>query len=587
MKLAAAVLFAAGALCATADQASSASWTSLGRADPDHVLTFSVAMPIDNADKLDDAFWKVSNPESEHYGEFMTVKEVNELTATRKEVVAATQEALESHGARCLLEGSRTALRCEAEVSAVEKMLKTEIHAHKHVKDAREIHRLPEGQGYTWPQELTGALFMTNLVGFPEPRYGQSKNLVMGPAVVPSTLSGMYNIKAQGNAKVVQSAAEFQGLSAFTNSDLSTFNTNTGASVSVAKHVGSFDQTFPQAESTLDVEYLGSTGTGNTNWYWTESQWMYDFTTSALSGKNPLPDIFSMSYGWSEAAQCQISPSSQPCSTGGSTAFVQTVNANFQKMGTTGVTLLASSGDSGAHGRTDPMCSKQVTSPAFPASSPYVTAVGATQIAPGTATTGGTEKVCTSGMQCITGGQEVVCNKDTGAMIASGGGFSNVAAMPQYQESAVASYLKNASALPGQGNFNASGRGFPDVSAFGHNYYIELGGSEQGVDGTSCSCPVFAGVIGLMNANRVNGGKSKIGFANPLLYKLAASNPASFQDIVQGNNKCTEQSCGCTGFDAAPGWDATTGLGSPNVGNLISADSAMLGLPTPALRGSN
>ena len=96
------------------------------------------------------------------------------------------------------------------------------------------------------------------------------------------------------------------------------------------------------------------------------------------------------------------------------------------------------------------------------------------------------------------------------------------------------------------------------------------------VDGTSAASPTWAGIIGLLNAHRKSKGRPFIGFANPLLYKIYAYNPKTFQDITYGSNACTEDGCSCqTGFDAAPGWDASTGLGTPNVGAIIAAMDVM------------
>jgi hypothetical protein len=60
-----------------------------------------------------------------------------------------------------------------------------------------------------------------------------------------------------------------------------------------------------------------------------------------------------------------------------------------------------------------------------------------------------------------------------------------------------------------------------------------------------------------------NNGKTSIGFANPLLYKMYAADKTTFTDITTGNNYCTEQCCGNAGFVATKGWDAVTGLGTP------------------------
>jgi subtilase family serine protease len=66
-----------------------------------------------------------------------------------------------------------------------------------------------------------------------------------------------------------------------------------------------------------------------------------------------------------ELDQCDISPGVAPCSgqpvPAGSRAFVIAVNQLFAKATATGITLVAASGDSGAHGRTDPSCSDKAT----------------------------------------------------------------------------------------------------------------------------------------------------------------------------------------------------------------------------------
>lgn len=241
--------------------------------------------------------------------------------------------------------------------------------------------------------------------------------------------------------------------------------------------------------------------------------------------------------------------------------------------------MLVSSGDSGAHGRTDGGCSATQTKPVFPAASPYVTAVGATQLINPVPLSKPSTPYCanSTNIPCAAGGTEIVCSTATGALIVSGGGFSNVASTPAWQQAAVAAYLKAAgNTLPGPGNFNPGGRGYPDVAALGHNYIIVQGGSNMQVDGTSCSAPVWGGLVNLFNAHQLSNGKSPLGFLNPLLYKLAAK--GVFNDVTQGNNTCTEDGCtpGCTGFTATAGWDAATGFGTPNFPALRTAISNMI-----------
>lgn len=103
--------------------------------------------------------------------------------------------------------------------------------------------------------------------------------------------------------------------------------------------------------------------------------------------------------------------------------------------------------------------------------------------------------------------------------------------------------------------FNKSGRAFPDVSAIGLNVSVVLGGGVQVAGGTSASTPIIASIVTLLNEARIAQGKGPIGFLNPILY----ANPQAFNDITEGKNP----GCGTEGFQAQPGWDPVTGLGSP------------------------
>ena len=96
------------------------------------------------------------------------------------------------------------------------------------------------------------------------------------------------------------------------------------------------------------------------------------------------------------------------------------------------------------------------------------------------------------------------------------------------------------------------------------------GGGEQDVAGTSCACPTFSGVLALLNDLRLQAGKSTLGWVNPFFYQ----NAAMFNDITSGNNGAGG-SCGEKGFEAIKGWDAVTGLGSPNYEAMAKVVSAL------------
>jgi len=234
------------------------------------------------------------------------------------------------------------------------------------------------------------------------------------------------------------------------------------------------------------------------------------------------PLLFSVSYGDDEPTL--------------TLSYVTRVNTEFQKQGVRGISVLFASGDSGVGGSDFSSCSRFV--PGFPATSPFVTAVG------GTALEGWLET-----------GAEIVNSL-------SGGGFSDFFARPTYQNAAVAQYLTSMKAsLPNQSLWNNTGRGFPDVAALSANFVVVVDFIPlPGVAGTSCASPTIGGIFALLNDVRLQAGKASLGFLNPLLYQLAIKEPQVFTDVVKGSNP----GCGTNGFTATAGWDPATGWGSVN-----------------------
>jgi subtilase family serine protease len=293
---------------------------------------------------------------------------------------------------------------------------------------------------------------------------------------------------------------------------------------------------------------------------------LYGFSTH-LFQTSAAPQVVSISYGWNEEDQCEAGIGASECQALGvnSQQYVARVNIEFQKIGLRGISLISASGDSGANGRTDPTCEESHLNPPYPGASPYITAVGATQIDQnsGIANLPNPPPGC-SGQACASGGYEEAVSYSQ-AHFASGGGFSFVASTPAYQKANVAAYLASGVSLPPASYYNGQGRGFPDLAAFGSNVLISSGGQLEGVGGTSCSAPIVAGIVTLLNDYVISKSKKPLGFLNPLLYKMAATAPQCFNDITVGDNICTEDGCSssCYGFTCAKGWDPVSGLGSP------------------------
>lgn len=236
------------------------------------------------------------------------------------------------------------------------------------------------------------------------------------------------------------------------------------------------------------------------------------------------------------------------------------------KLGLQGVSVVVASGDSGVGGRVGQNghtngClgdDGKVFNPDYPGTCPYLTMVGSTYIPPGgSVSTEGSEVATTS--------------------FSSGGGFSNIYPIPDYQKDAVEAYFTNAdpivqaypyysaSNLTGVGAnggiYNRNGRGYPDVSALGDNILVYAYGQQALYGGTSASAPIFASILNRINEERLAAGKSTVGFVNPTLY----AHPEAFNDVTKGNNTA----CGTAGFIASTGWDPLTGLGTPKYSALL------------------
>jgi kumamolisin len=135
---------------------------------------------------------------------------------------------------------------------------------------------------------------------------------------------------------------------------------------------------------------------------------------------------------------------------------------------------------------------------------------------------------------------------------ATGGGVSDTFALPDWQSKAKVPHSAN----PGK----HVGRGVPDVSGDADpqtGYEVLVDGESFVIGGTSAVAPLWAGLIALANQKL----DTRLGNLNPLLYALSSKSGA-FHDIRSGNNGA---------YKADAGWDACTGLGTPNGQKLISA----------------
>jgi subtilase family serine protease len=216
-------------------------------------------------------------------------------------------------------------------------------------------------------------------------------------------------------------------------------------------------------------------------------------------------------------------------------------------------TILASAGDYGATdcfpGNSN--CDPNTPVASFPASDPLVTAVGGTQGNPydsGLYQNGGY------------GGEAVWNEPDYDA--ATGGAPSVLFPSPSFQQSVTHSKQR----IVPDVSYNAAIQGGVEVvftSTEDNVRHVYL------VGGTSCGSPQWASIFALANQARAQKHEGPLGYANDNLYNIAKNKKQyqrDFHDITVGDNKLDETQAG---FSASTGYDDATGLGTPNVSNLV------------------
>ena len=379
----------------------------------------------------------------------------------------------------------------------------------------------------------------------------------------------LYNLTNKTLGHIVSGGlVEYQNNDGFMNSDLNKQQSaNKQAINNITNIVG--DNIGTDDESELDVQVMSQVADGINLWYWQSPLWLYSMAVD-FNNAEDVPDVLSMSWGWNENAQCDIIQ----CVNITSHDYIRRVNYEYMKILLRGTTIVASSGDAGAPGRTSEDCNvNRPVNAVFPGSSEFVISVGATFVETEYTNLTTVTPLCAN-HSCVEGSVEHVVNF-ANVSWTSGGGFSNFTQKtPYWQENEVDAYLKKTPSLPNATTFNSNGRAYPDISLVGHSCPTYNQGILEGLDGTSCSSPLMGGVVAVINQYQLSKGRNVVGYLNPLLYHIAENCKGCFNDISGGNNWCTEGGC-CDnptqfGYPGIVGFDPVTGLGTPNIGNILS-----------------
>ncbi len=373
-------------------------------------------------------------------------------------------------------------------------------------------------------------------------------------AYYPAQIAALYNfptdVTGQGQKIGI---IELGG--GFRQSELDTYFAEAGIasppSVTVAAFAGGgtnspgtdpLDPANADVEVLLDIEVAGSVAPGAEIVVYfakdASDQGFLDAMTAAVNDPQNALTAISVSWGGPEAGAGDGGTAASA-----TTQFQDNFDQTLQAAAHLGITVCVASGDSGSanYAANDPNWDGGAHVD-FPSSSPYSLGCGGTRI--------------TTDAGAIT--SEVVWHP--GPNEGSGGGVSRYFPLPSYQQ--------NAHVPPAVNPPGPVMRGVPDVSgdaASESGYRVLCDGQEfpdpskqlPGIGGTSAVAPLWAGLVALL-AQSLN---TKLGWINPQLYKLDAGTGA-FRDITEGSNG---------DYQAAPGWDPCTGLGTPNGQKLRDA----------------
>jgi len=348
-----------------------------------------------------------------------------------------------------------------------------------------------------------------------------SPEIANAPPYLASEILAAYNANGLGVTGMGQTIAIL--IDTFpADADLTAFWTRNGLPVTLAQiqkiNVGGGALPAPGGEETLDASWTSGIAPGATIRIYATGTLSFVALDRALDRiiadlpANPGMRQLSISLGLGETF---MSPGE-----------VNTEHAKFLRLAASGVNVFVSSGDAGSNPDSSGHSSGGPLQAEYESSDSAVIGVGGTSLRLNAAGAVSSEQ----------------------GWSGSGGGRSRFFPRPAWQT--------------GQGVPPGTQRLVPDVCAAADpntGAFLVLNHHPTQIGGTSWSAPIWAGLCALMNEARIKAGKPALGFLPPLIYPLLGS--AAFRDVTSGSNGA---------FHCNPGYDEVTGVGAPNVKELIA-----------------
>jgi len=522
-------------------QAVPAGWEMSGEnADTTGRMHVLVGLRRSNLEHLQTLFDESSTPGSKGFLKHASWKEMGDMVRPSDEAMGAVIGMLASNGATDIHVAAHGDY-IKASVPMRDMEILTSSHFQTYVQKSTGLRLFRLADGVKLPAAVAKHVdTFTGLHGFPLDHTVSVGNASAGVGLVtPTVINKAYGIDQRTVTKSghsnIQAIGQFQG-QYVSPSDLSKFckQYDAKADCKITKFIGENNGANPGTESMLDVEYITGIAQGVTTWVYSYPSLNFcgDLLTWAndVASESAHPNVVSLSYGSQKIDFCDSKTMSR-------------LSEDVQKLGAMGITVVIASGDDGSGGMSRQGYNNGKLSPSFPASIPYALAVGSTLFDSG-----------------LSGEEQAT------ARFGSGGGFSYDYPVPSYQSSAVKAYLAT-NPKTGTKTYAKNGRGSPDVASLGDDFPVVTGrGQTIVIGGTSASTPSWAAIITLLNEEclSASSGKKTLGFVNPLFYQ----NADAFTDITQGSNAIGENAE--SGWKCTKGWDAATGLGTPNFPKLQS-----------------
>jgi len=508
-----------------------------GPVDRSEIASITVRVrPNQDTTNLADVAYELANtPIAER--KYMTHEEFEHQHGARQEDLDAVEHFAQQHNLTVVH-------RSAAERSVVLKGklgdLLTAFHADvKMYHHANGTYRGRRGD-ITVPEQLSG--IVTGVFGFdtrPKHRAPHGERIVAeaGPGgdsgLAATEFATRYNFPSTYNDTVLNGAGQTIAIielgGGYRNTDLKMFFKEIGipapkvSAISV-DHAGNSPSTpdSDDGEVMLDIEVAGAVAPkANFAIYFAPNngdKGFLDAISAAVHDSQRKPSVISISWGGPEVSTDQQA--------------VKAYHEMFAAAGALGITVCVASGD---HGTADLDAADWdgKIHVDHPACDDLVLSCGGTQI---------------SGKKDVAWNDGTPFDENTpgGGGWASGGGISQVFDVPIYQANA-----KLPKALAG----GKAGRGVPDIAMSATNYFTRVDNAEGASGGTSAVAPLMAALVARLNQAK----KKNVGFLNPFLY--ANVSKGVVKDVKTGTNAIKGT---IAGYKAGAGWDAVTGLGTPD-----------------------